>query len=181
MLELASVTTPERVREKRRFALVRTGLTFAPTVWVRSCNCSCLVTIFICCTEYGNSRPQSMQHTYARSTRSRCGHVVCGCTQSNRYARIHFSQLIIDLLMRDRFSNDFGYTPCDSNWKRFSEGLIRCRAWQCQFRVTHSRVTFYCPRVCCGFRWDTFSAPLLERNPLAGSTPPQLRSSSACS
>jgi hypothetical protein len=51
-----------------------------------------------------------MQHTYARSTRSRCGHVVCGCTQSNRYARIHFSQLIIDLLMRDRFSNDFGYT-----------------------------------------------------------------------
>src|ERR1700686_4978526 len=25
-------------------------------------------------------------------------------------------------------------------------------AWQCQFRVTHSRITFDCPRVCCGFR-----------------------------
>jgi hypothetical protein len=74
---------------------------FVSTVWLRSCTRSCLVTIFICCSEYGNSRPQSMQHTYARPARSRCGHVVWGCTQSNRYARIHFSQLIIDLFMRN--------------------------------------------------------------------------------
>jgi hypothetical protein len=40
-----------------------------------------------------------MQHMYAKPARSRCGHVVCGCTQSNRYARIHFSQFIIDLLI----------------------------------------------------------------------------------
>lgn len=51
----------------------RSGATFVPTVWVGSCSCYCLVTIFICCTEYGNSRPQSIQHTYARPTRSRCG------------------------------------------------------------------------------------------------------------
>jgi hypothetical protein len=40
---------------------------------LRSCSCSRLVTIFIFSTEYGNSRPQSMQHTYARPERSRCG------------------------------------------------------------------------------------------------------------
>ena len=33
------------------------------------------------------------------------------------------------------------------------------KAWLCQFRVTHSRVTFYCPRVCCGFPGDTFLPP----------------------
>jgi hypothetical protein len=35
---------------------------------------------------------------------------------------------------------------------REPEGLSLSNAWQCQFRVTHSRITFDCPRVCCGFR-----------------------------
>lgn len=52
--------------------------------------------------------------------------------------------------------------------------------WQCQFRVTHSRVTFYCARACCGFR-KAPSEPFCARPKATGRMYSLLRKSPDCS